>query len=584
MLASRSRAAIVAVAGLAALVLLLGLVAEWAFARTGAAPVDLGRDMLVGWAFVAAGVVAWWRQPGERWWVLMLAEAVTWYLPNLQGLTVPAIYAVGQVFGAVNQAVLIHLVLAYPTGRLTSRAERLIVTAAYGLAVAGGLLTLGIRGPSYDPYRCAGCTAAGIVPAWGDQALAAATVRGMEGLGALLAVAALVAIARRWWTSTLLRRRVLAPVWLSMLVCGMLAASHVGLALPVQPSDEQGDTFVWVSDLAQLVVPLGFLAAVVAARLARAAVSEVVLTLGPDLSPARLQDALVQALHDPSLQLTLWNAEAGRYTDVAGRAIPPPRQLRDRGVALIEREGRPLGAIVHDPAIADEPRLVDAAVAATRLGLETERRHGELRTRLEQVEASRARILEAVDAERRRVERDLHDGAQQRLVSLTLRLRSALASGDREPDPTIQLAVDELQQGLAELRELARGIHPAILTQRGLAGAVESLAVRMAIPVRTAVAVDRCPPAIEAAAYFVVCEALTNVARHSRARAATICAERRDGRLVLEISDDGVGGADPARGSGLSGLVDRVAAFSGSLTVVSPSGVGTIIRVELPCE
>jgi signal transduction histidine kinase len=210
----------------------------------------------------------------------------------------------------------------------------------------------------------------------------------------------------------------------------------------------------------------------------------------------------------------------------------------------------------------------------------------ELRDRLEELRTSRARLVQAGDAERRRLERDLHDGAQSRLVALALLLRTARARADADPELArlLDLAQEELHTSLAELRELARGIHPAVLTERGLEPALNTLAARVPVPVTLEADADtRLPGPVESAAYFVVSEALANVAKYSRASRATVAVRRTNGRVTVEVTDDGVGGADAARGSGLRGLADRVAALDGTLALDSPAGGGTRLRAEIPC-
>jgi signal transduction histidine kinase len=211
----------------------------------------------------------------------------------------------------------------------------------------------------------------------------------------------------------------------------------------------------------------------------------------------------------------------------------------------------------------------------------------ERRRALEDVRQSRTRIVEAADLERRRLERDLHDGAQARLVSLSYSLGLALARlGSEEPElaDTLTGALNESKAAQSELRSLAQGIHPAVLTQEGLAAALESLADQSSVPVETRAPRRRYPAVIEATAYFVVCEALANVAKHSGASAACVCLQERNGRLVIEVTDDGGGGADPARGSGLTGLCDRAAALGGRVVIESPAGTGTRLCAELPCD
>jgi signal transduction histidine kinase len=210
----------------------------------------------------------------------------------------------------------------------------------------------------------------------------------------------------------------------------------------------------------------------------------------------------------------------------------------------------------------------------------------QLRDRLEELRASRARLVQAGDAERRRLERDLHDGAQSRLVAVSLLLRSAQMRAKKGDDEQLSemlgRASDELQQGLNELRELAHGIHPAVLTDRGLEPAIEALVSRAPVPVEVEAEPERLPPPVESAAYFVVSEALTNVAKYARATRASVAVRRVNGRVTVEVADDGVGGADAARGSGLRGLADRVAALDGTLTLESPPGAGTRLRAEFP--
>jgi signal transduction histidine kinase len=208
----------------------------------------------------------------------------------------------------------------------------------------------------------------------------------------------------------------------------------------------------------------------------------------------------------------------------------------------------------------------------------------QLRDRLEELRASRARLVEAGDAERRRLERDLHDGAQSRLVAVSLLLRTARsrAKGQAELESLLDRAHDELGQSLTELRELAHGIHPAVLTDRGLEPALQALVTRAPVPVDVEADADRLPPPVESAAYFVVSEALTNVAKYAKATRASVAVRRANGRVLVEVADDGVGGADAGRGSGLRGLADRVAALDGTLSLESPPGRGTRLRAEIP--
>jgi signal transduction histidine kinase len=256
-------------------------------------------------------------------------------------------------------------------------------------------------------------------------------------------------------------------------------------------------------------------------------------------------------------------------------------------VTEIERDGTPVAAIVHDRALLEDRELVRTAGAAAALALENERLAAELRARYDDLRGASARLVAAGDAARRRIERDLHDGAQQRLVSLsvTLNLARRHAEPGSQTASLLDSAMAELTAGLSELRELARGIHPAVLTERGLDPALAGLAARAPLPVTISAPLDkRLPPAVEAAAYFVVMEALTNVAKYSSATAAEVTIQQINGDVMIDVTDDGVGGANPAAGTGLTGLADRVAALGGRLEVESPPGGGTVVRAEMPAR
>ena len=258
----------------------------------------------------------------------------------------------------------------------------------------------------------------------------------------------------------------------------------------------------------------------------------------------------------------------------------------DRTATLIERDGRHVAALLHDRALGDERRLLEAVGAAAGMSLENARLQAELRARVEELSGSRARVIEAGQRERQRLERNLHDGAQQRLIALSLRL--SMLEKRLPEEPTLKHELDtarhEIALSLEELRDVARGIHPAVLSGHGLSVAVESLAASAPLPVQLTLQVPgRLPEQVEVAAYYVVSESLANVAKHARAASATVSLERQRGTLVVEVVDDGVGGADTELGSGLRGLADRVEALDGRLRVWTPDGGGTRVQAEIPC-
>jgi signal transduction histidine kinase len=339
--------------------------------------------------------------------------------------------------------------------------------------------------------------------------------------------------------------------------------------------------------LTQGAVAIVLLQGLMRRRLAHAAVSRLVVDLGR--SPEGVEAALARAVGDPTLTVAFWLPARRHYVDDRGQLFEPDDVGPDRMLTPVERDGSKLALLLHDPTLDEEPGLVEAAAAAAGLALENARLQAEVRAQLLEVEQSRARIVQAADDERRRLERDIHDGAQQRLVALALSLRVAGQKMQGEDGAHVEKvlddAVDELQRAVRELRELARGVYPAILTEEGLGAAMSSLAGRSAIPVLVLAVPDERPaPEIEAAAYFVICEAVTNAAKHSGASLVSIDVRYERPRLVATISDNGRGGARLGAGSGLSGLADRVAARRGTLTVQSPVGAGTTIVAEFPCE
>jgi signal transduction histidine kinase len=405
--------------------------------------------------------------------------------------------------------------------------------------------------------------------------------RGRLALVAILIALLGVVLVRRWWAASRSQRLALAPVYVSGgLVLALYAVWSVLGALNVAPDLQENLERARVITLA--LVPFAFLAGLLRSRVAgAAALSELVARLGD--RRGALRDALADALGDRSLDLAYWFEERGEWVDATGApfAIPP-----GRASTPVELAGRPIALLVHAVRPAEEDELVHAVGAAAALALDNERLDAELRASVQELRASRARIVESADAARRRIERDLHDGAQQQLVTLALNLRLARARVERDPSGAAEVldaAWEELDAAIRSLRELARGIHPAVLSDRGLGPALEALANRMPLPVEIERAPhERLPEPVEAAAYFVVAEALTNVVRYAHATQATVDVALEDERVVVRVTDDGVGGADPAAGSGLRGLRDRVAALGGRLEVRSPTGEGTTVRAAIP--
>jgi signal transduction histidine kinase len=394
-------------------------------------------------------------------------------------------------------------------------------------------------------------------------------------------------LVRRWRGATRAERRLYAPMYGAGIA--LMIALLAQLSLQSAGSGDDALTAVFLVALVPFaLVPFLFMGAFMRTRLIQSgAVGELVARLSEAPAERNLRDALAKALDDPSLELVYWLPERDHYVDAAGHRVELPEDGPDRRVTKIERDGECVAAIIHDSTMPEVREHAERVGAAAALALENERLDAELRAKIDELRASRERMLRIGLEERRRLERDLHDGAQQRLVSMALNIRLARAKLNEDPlaaDRLLESAGTELDSALAELRELARGIHPAVLSDRGLGTALETLASRAPVPVELAeLPEERLPEAVELAAYFVVAEALTNVAKYAEASHATVQVERENGRVVVEVSDDGVGGADPGRGTGLRGLADRLAVVEGRLQVESEKGHGTRITARIPC-
>jgi signal transduction histidine kinase len=525
--------------------------------------------------FIGAGLIAWWRRPDSRFGLLMVAAGFVNFLATLDWATAALPYTIGVALDLLAPVLFLHVFLAYPSGRLSGRLERAIVVGAYAAAIGVGLvrMMLGGAGPGNLIQIASAPRAVELV---GDVQLVGISAFCLAGIGVLA--------LRRWGPHRLPRSRRSLLVDSFALGLAMIAALFLSIVVVGSPADVPAvETLRRTTFFVVGLAPLAFLLGLLRSRLA---VGPAIVSLGADAASGNVIDALRTALRDPSLEVAYWVPEYETYADGEGHAIELPTAA-GRATTLIDREdGMHVAALLHDVSLREEQELVDAVTAAAGFALENERLHAELRARLEELRGSRARIIEAAQTERQRLERDLHDGAQQRLVALSLEL--GLLEERFERDPEAKAALDqtrrEVTESLRELRELARGIHPAVVTGHGLAVALKTLAARAQVPVRLTVDLDgRVPERQEVAAYYVVSESLTNIDRYARASSAAVEVRHADGRLVVEVVDDGVGGADPRRGSGLRGLADRVEALGGRLRVWSPEGGGTRVEAEIPC-
>jgi signal transduction histidine kinase len=535
------------------------------------------------WLFLVAGLVAWSRRPGNRLGPLMTAAGLALLLRQLRYSHDPFLFTVFFIVGELSYWLIAHSVFAYPSGHVTDRLERGLLKAGYAVTFLFTIAILLVYDGSrplrfFDPTPRESLL---LVAGNGDLAVTLQKVFVVVVWG-VLAIAAIALLLRKLIRATPRMRRVLAPLVIGALAVALRANFEGLFTFWERPSAVVYDYLFWWQILAFVALPLALLAGFLRARLARASVGDLVVEL-EHAPPHGILSALARALDDPTLKIVYWLPERQAFVDAAGRSVELPTDGK-RAVTQLEHDGEPLAALIHDPSLLEEPKLVRAAGAAAGLALENARLHAETRAQLEEVRDSRIRIVAAADEERRRIERDIHDGAQQRLVALAVQLRTAQRRlRDPEVDRLLGATVSELQVAVEELRELARGVHPAILTEDGLAAALDSLVSRTPFPVELTADEERMPAQVEATAYFVACEALVNVAKHADASAAKVTAERHDLRFVVEVTDDGVGGASTEGGSGLSGLADRVEALGGRLRIDSPAGRGTRVVAEIPC-
>ena len=650
--------------------------------------------LFVSSSFILAGLIGWTRRPQNRTGGLMVGVGFGVLIGVLGEANHSIPFTLGALFGSLFIAAFVHLLLAYPSGRLLSRRARVLVGAGYTIAFLAPLAeSMFAARETCKPHACPD----NLVLVSHDHAAHVVATTVWTATSVLLFAAVVMLLLGRWRETTPGLRRILRSVYLF----GGLSIVLLAIGFVVTPFSGVGATIVSVALIATFTtVPFIFLAGLLGTAIARGAGVGAIFSSVPErASPGEVQEGLRSALRDETAVVAYWYEEDEHYVDVEGNRLDLPEDTRRRVVTRLDYGDQPVAAIVHDASLLQEPELLEGVANAARIALERDKLLVEVRARAqryrallqampdlmfrisrdgryisynapnehdlvngevvgkllwdrlptdladrvlasgraalsgdpdvieyhldfedgsrrhyegrfaasgddeflmivreiterkqqqEELEASRQRIVAAGDAARRKLERNLHDGAQQRLVSFLLSLRLAqnqVAKSPARAEELLEASREELMQALEELRELARGIHPAVLTDRGLEAALEALAGRAALPVEIDCIPDvELPPPVEAAAYYVVSEALANITKYAGASAVKVSIGQVDGYALVEVADDGVGGADPTRGSGLSGLSDRVASLNGKLVIDSPPGAGTRIRAEIPLE
>jgi signal transduction histidine kinase len=505
-------------------------------------------DLVVGWAMVSCGLIAIWRRPSGTG-GLLVGGGLAWFLGNFAAInsTLLAWLAAHALY--LHRGLLIHAVLAFPGWRPPTVLSRAVVVVGYVSSL--------ITPVALNPVAVILVSAMMIVTAWWDLRVAVGPSRRIQLI--------------------VLR----AAVWLGVTLSG------TALALLMVPDAEAGRPVLLAYGAALIALAVGLLVALLLASWERTPVTDLVVELAADRTRS-IEASLARALGDDTLQVGYWVGEYGGYVDAAGRPVSLPDPNSGRAVTPVDWEGTRIGILIHDPAAASSAALGESVSAAAALGAANARLQAQVRDQVAQVQASRRRLVEASADERRRLERRMHAGAGRELEELANLLSAAddVADSLNETElvATIERARRQLDRTREEMSELARGLYPRALTERGLAAGLSELAEHAAVPVKLTVSAAGVPANIAAVAYFVVAEALSNAAKYAHASSVTVRIWVEDARLTIQVIDDGVGGADPEEGSGLRGLADRVEALDGSVEIDSQMGSGTRLAAEIPLD
>ena len=518
-------------------------------------------DILREWVYIGVGLLAWHRRPDNATGPLLVLVGALASPGNILFFdSSPAAVAIGEMLTPAFCAPLAWLLLYFPDGLGTAGSRALAIAV-------GALTTIG-----WWAVIAAGDGTAGSI----------ALAVWLAGAAALSAAVAVV-MTRRFRAGSRPTRRILGPVYLASAACALTIALTVPFAMTMTDGSATVMALHWVWTVSFGIVPVAVLVGLLRTRVTRSNLSRLVTELGGHLPPSELEKALTRALGDPSLEITLWDGN-GHWSHLDGTPREPAVATAGRSRTTFGDGARRI-VLVHDPVLVHDEGLLESVGAATQLALRNAELQEELANQLEEVRAARARIVLAGDEARRRIERDLHDGTQQTLVSLSMALQLLGSSIPTESRARrdLETATTLVDVALDELRDLARGVYPAVLTDNGLAAALHALARTAPLPVVVEqVPAQRVAAEVEAAVYFVCREAVTNAAKHARATRVTIAVGITDDLLRVEVADDGTGGAVIESGGGLAGLADRMTALRGDLRVSGEPGRGSVVSGWLP--
>jgi signal transduction histidine kinase len=534
--------------------------------------------VIAGLGLVVAGLVTAFSRRAGRTGDLAVLAGLVWFAPVWVGWDKgpSLVRSLGMLAAGFTLPLLLHLVLAYPSGRLHGAAARTLVLAVYLEAALAALGRALFRNPFFDPGCWANCTD-NVLLFHSFPRLAHRIELADRWFTAAAAATLVVVCASRLLGDSGPARRALLPIALPAI---LLAAAVIAHAIALQqgsledPSDPSFRVIYSVECAAIILLAIGLVWAAVRTQVQRRAVARIAISLGQAPPPGSLQAALAQAVGDPELQIAYWLPDSQRHVDAHGHPVAAPVAAAGRAITELVRDGRRVAVVAHTAALPDLERELGAAA---RLALENERLQAEALAQLDQLRASRVRIVETGDAERQRLERDLHDGAQQRLLALSYDLRLARArtqaDGDGRTGSLLTQATGQAQAALEELRDLAHRIYPAILAEAGLGASLATLADAASLPVEIRHVVQgRYSTAVETAAYLLVAEAVQDAAGRNAGHAA-VSVVQDSGRLVVAVQDDGTN-----RTAAMVQLADRVGALDGRLTVEA-----TRLQAELPC-
>jgi signal transduction histidine kinase len=504
-------------------------------------------DLAAGWALTGSGLIAWSRRPASRIGPLLVISGFAWFLGTLAGSDISPLAFVGALGLTIHRAPLVHAIIGYPTGRVLGRISVALVIAAYAYAV--------------------------VVPLARDDV---ATI-----------LIATTLVASTIWAYYRSRGPQRQPRGVAIAAAAVLAmpllAGSIGRLAEAGPDLEGSLNWIYPSAVALVAIILA--TDLSRGRWAEAEVTRLVVDLG-DPPRAGIRGRLAEALADPSLEIAYWLPDSGGFVDERGRPIQVPAEGSGRAVTVLDQDGERVGALVHDPAVFDDPVLLQAVAAAAQMALANVRLQAEIRRHLDDLEASRRRLLETSDAQSRRLELRLRQGVGLQLSDLQEVLERARA--DSAPSGSVAVgalltdAQRELEGAQHDLEQLAAGVRPPVLAEFGVGAALSALAERSGVPVRLSVPPGRLPEGVETAVYFICSEAIANVHKYAQASGVDMQARIEDGSVVVVVADNGVGGADPSAGSGLEGLRDRIEALGGQFEIDSPRGQGTRILAAIP--